>query len=238
MSIDVVFRDLGQIEYKKAWDYQENLFKKDIALKIAQRKGETAEPTINHLIFCEHPHVFTLGKSGKISHLLLSETQLKNHGATYYKSNRGGDITYHGPGQIVAYPIFDLETYFFTDIHKYMRLLEEAVILTLEKFGVPAGRVKGRTGVWVGTEEGNERKICAMGVKASRWITMHGLAFNINADLNYFNYIIPCGIEDKGVTSLEKELGHSVEMDEVKVILKSCIAAVFNLRYVYNKEKL
>lgn len=232
MSVDVIFRDLGVIDYKEAWDYQETLFKENIEIKIAQRKNQTTESTINHLLFCEHPHVFTLGKSGKPSHLLLTENQLEEHDATYYKINRGGDITYHGPGQIVAYPIFDLESYFFTDIHKYMRFLEEAVILTLADFGVESGRVKGRTGVWVGIEKGNERKICAMGVKASRWITMHGLAFNINADLNYFKYIIPCGIEDKGVTSLEKELGYSVEMDEVKSILQSHIASVFNFKYV------
>lgn len=232
MSVDVIFRDLGVIDYKEAWDYQETLFKENIEIKIAQRKNQTTESTINHLLFCEHPHVFTLGKSGKPSHLLLTENQLEEHDATYYKINRGGDITYHGPGQIVAYPIFDLESYFFTDIHKYMRFLEEAVILTLADFGVESGRVKGRTGVWVGIQKGNERKICAMGVKASRWITMHGLAFNINADLNYFKYIIPCGIEDKGVTSLEKELGYSVEMDEVKSILWSHIASVFNFKYV------
>lgn len=232
MSIDVTFKDLGVVDYKEAWDYQELLFKKSIELKIAQRKSLTDEHTINHLLFCEHPHVFTLGKSGKPSHLLLSESQLKDIGATYYKNNRGGDITYHGPGQIVAYPIFDLEAYFFTDIHKYMRYLEEAVIQTLAEYGIKSGRVNGRTGVWVGVEEGNERKICAMGVKASRWVTMHGLAFNINADLNYFKYIIPCGIEDKGVTSLEYELGHSVKMDEVKAKLQFHIATVFNIKYV------
>lgn len=232
MSVDVNFEDLGLVDYKEAWDYQEDLFRKNIDIKIAQRKEQTTEATINHLLFCEHPHVYTLGKSGKQIHLLLSESQMKEHNVTYYKINRGGDITYHGPGQIVAYPIFDLETYFFTDIHKYMRYLEEAVIQTLDEYGVKAGRVNGRTGVWVGVEEGKERKICAMGVKASRWITMHGLGFNINADLNYFNYIIPCGIEDKGVTSLEKELGHSVEMDEVKAKLRSHIATVFNFKYV------
>lgn len=232
MSVDVNFEDLGLVDYKEAWDYQEDLFRKNIDIKIAQRKEQTTEATINHLLFCEHPHVYTLGKSGKQIHLLLSESQMKEHNVTYYKINRGGDITYHGPGQIVAYPIFDLETYFFTDIHKYMRYLEEAVIQTLDEYGVKGGRVNGRTGVWVGVEEGKERKICAMGVKASRWITMHGLGFNINADLNYFNYIIPCGIEDKGVTSLEKELGHSVEMDEVKAKLRSHIATVFNFKYV------
>lgn len=232
MSVKVIFEDLDVIDYKDALDYQKNLFNKDIAIKIAQRKKETNKLTQNHLIFCEHPHVYTLGKSGFKENLLLSEQQLKDYGATYYKIKRGGDITYHGPGQIVAYPIFDLETYFFTDIHMYMRLLEEAVIRTLFDYGIKADRVKDRTGVWIGLEDGNERKICAMGVKASRWVTMHGLAFNINTDLNYFNYIIPCGIEDKGVTSLEKELGHPVEIDEVKTKFQHHIAAVFNIQYV------
>lgn len=236
MSVEVVFQDLGSIDYKKAWDLQERLFKEDIDLKIALRKGETTQLTKNYLLFCEHPHVFTLGKSGDETHLLLSEERLKEIDATYYKINRGGDITYHGPGQIVAYPIFDLDTYFFSDIHKYMRYLEEAVIRTLAEYGVESGRVPGQTGVWIDVNSEDERKICAMGVRASRWVTMHGIGFNINADLNYFNYIIPCGIEDKKVTSLAKELGHAVDMEEAKTRLQKNLASVFNLRYVEEKE--
>ncbi len=229
MSAVALFEDLGTIDYKEAWDYQERLFKRNIDLKILQRKDQTDQPTTNHLLFCEHPHVYTLGKSGKQQHLLLTEDRLKEVNATYYKINRGGDITYHGPGQLVAYPIFDLESYFFTDIHKYMRLLEEAVILTLDEFGVKAGRVEGLTGVWIDGDTSNARKICAMGVKSSRWVTMHGIGFNINTDLNYFNYIVPCGIEDKSVTSLEKELGHPVAMGLVKKKLKNHISALFNV---------
>lgn len=229
MSTFALFEDLGTIDYKEAWDYQERLFKRNIDLKILQRKDQTDQPTTNHLLFCEHPHVYTLGKSGKQQHLLLTEDRLKEVNATYYKINRGGDITYHGPGQLVAYPIFDLESYFFTDIHKYMRLLEEAVILTLDEFGIKAGRVEGLTGVWIDGASSNARKICAMGVKSSRWVTMHGIGFNINTDLNYFNYIVPCGIEDKSVTSLEKELNHPIAMGVVKKKLKNHISALFNV---------
>lgn len=235
MPVEVVFQDLGLIDYKKAWDLQERLFKEDVDLKIAIRKGEAGKSTKNYLLFCEHPHVFTLGKSGDENHLLLSDERLKEIDATYYKINRGGDITYHGPGQIVAYPIFDLDTYFFSDIHKYMRYLEEAVIRTLADYGVESGRVEGQTGVWLGINTENERKICAMGVRASRWVTMHGIGFNINADLNYFNYIIPCGIEDKNVTSLAKELGRPIDIVEAKARLQKNIASVFNLRYVQEK---
>ncbi len=229
MSAVALFEDLGTVDYKEAWDYQEKLFKRNIDLKILQRKDQTDQPTTNHLLFCEHPHVYTLGKSGKQQHLLLTDDRLKEVNATYYKINRGGDITYHGPGQLVAYPIFDLESYFFTDIHKYMRLLEEAVILTLDEFGIKAGRVDGLTGVWIDGDSTNARKICAMGVKSSRWVTMHGIGFNLNTDLNYFNYIVPCGIEDKSVTSLEKELGHPVAMGVVKKKLKNHISALFNV---------
>lgn len=225
----VYLKDLGLIDYKEAWDYQEVLFKKTIELKILQRDGKTQEKTLNHILFCEHPHVYTLGKSGKQQHLLLSKEKLKEINATYYKINRGGDITYHGPGQLVAYPIFDLESYFFTDIHKYMRTLEEAVIQTLNDFGIEAGRVDGLTGVWLDGDLPSARKICAMGVKSSRWVTMHGIGFNINTDLSYFNHIVPCGIEDKSVTSLEKELGHPVDLAKVKSILTTKLAALFDV---------
>lgn len=235
MPIEVILEDLGSIDYKKAWDYQEDLFKQNIDIKIAIRKNETTEKTTNYLLFCEHQHVYTLGKSGDASHLLMSEERLEEIEATYYKINRGGDITYHGPGQIVMYPIFDLDTYFFSDIHKYMRYLEESVILTLKEYGIESGRVEGKTGVWLGIDSPQERKICALGVKASRWVTMHGIGFNINTDLNYFNYIVPCGIEDKGVTSLEKELGHPVDINEVKEKLQKNVATVFNLNYVQKK---
>ncbi len=226
----VNFDDLGQIDYKVAWDYQETLFKKSVDLKIALRKGETTHLPEHHLLFCEHPHVYTLGKSGSEQNLLISENLLRQKGATYYKINRGGDITYHGPGQLVAYPIFNLDD-FFTDIHKYMRLLEEAVILTIKEFGINGTRVEGATGVWLEVGTPLERKICAMGVKSSRWVTMHGLALNVDTDLNYFNHIIPCGISDKAVTSMSKELGKSISIHDVKPILKSNLAKVFDFSY-------
>lgn len=225
------FIDLGLIDYKQAWDYQLNLFDKTLAIKTANRSlpPDQQIPTENHLIFCEHPHVFTLGKSGDVKNLLVAEDQLHTIGATYYPINRGGDITYHGPGQIVGYPILDLEN-FFTDIHKYMRLLEEAVIQTLKEFNVIAGRIPGLTGVWIDIDdETRARKICALGVKTSRWVTMHGFAFNVNTNLNYFNYIVPCGITDKAVTSLEKETGKQQNMEEVKLILKNKIVQQFEM---------
>lgn len=222
--------DWGLIDYKKAWEQQETLFKQNIDLKIAQRKGETEEKTKNYLVFCEHPHVYTLGKSGDENHLLLKPSFLETIGASYYKINRGGDITYHGPGQLVAYPVFDLE-YFFTDIHKYMRFLEEGVILTLKDFGIDAGRVDGLTGVWIDGGTPIERKICAMGVKSSRWVTMHGIGFNINTDLSYFNHIVPCGIQDKAVTSLEKELEKKVDIDLVKTKLAMYYSKLFDYEY-------
>jgi lipoyl(octanoyl) transferase len=231
MSSQVIFKDLGSIDYKEAWDLQEKLFKSTIDLKILKRDGKSDESTKNHLLFCEHPHVYTLGKSGKPEHLLMSEERLAEINAKYYKINRGGDITYHGPGQIVAYPIFDLESYFFTDIHKYMRLLEETVIQTLLEYGVEGERVEGLTGVWIDGNTSRERKICAMGVKSSRWVTMHGIGFNINTDLNYFNHIVPCGIEDKNVTSLQKELGKQVDIQEVKDLLKKHFAIQFDVEY-------
>lgn len=230
MTPEVNFQDLGLIDYKEAWDYQEKLFKENIDLKIRIRNGEKDLQTKNYLLFCEHPHVYTLGKSGKPENLLLDDKGLSENDATYYKINRGGDITYHGPGQLVAYPIFDLD-HFFPDIHKYMRFLEEAVINTLKRYGVTAGRVDGLTGVWLEGDTPRARKICAMGVKSSRWVTMHGIGFNINSDLSYFSNIIPCGIEDKAVTSLERELGRKVDMDEVKSILKEELAQQFQFTY-------
>lgn len=227
----VIFKDLGLIDYQEAWDYQEQLFKEAIDLKIAQRKEETTEATKNYLLFCEHPHVYTLGKSGSLDNLLLNENQLAEKNATFYKINRGGDITYHGPGQLVAYPIFDLD-YFFTDIHKYMRFLEEAVILTLADYNIDAGRVDGLTGVWIAGDTAEARKICAMGVKSSRWVTMHGIGFNVNSDLDYFKNIVPCGIDDKAVTSMQKELGKPVDLQEVKSRLKVHLAQLFDYQYL------
>ncbi|MCH2232789.1 MAG: lipoyl(octanoyl) transferase LipB [Crocinitomicaceae bacterium] len=223
----VKVEDLGLIDYKKAWDYQEELFKSKVDLKIAFRKEETNDLPSHDLLFCQHPHVYTLGKSGSPGNLLINEQMLKEKDAQYYKINRGGDITYHGPGQLVMYPIFDLDQ-FFTDIHKYMRFLEEAVILTLFEFGITAGRVEGLTGVWVDGGTPQERKICAMGVKSSRWVTMHGIALNVNPDLTYFNNIVPCGIVDKAVTSMAKELGHEVDMAEVQEALTENMANVFD----------
>tara|TARA_R110002012_G_scaffold109617_2_gene253659 strand:+ start:9791 stop:10474 length:684 start_codon:yes stop_codon:yes gene_type:complete len=221
------------MDYKKAWDYQEELFLKTIEIKTSNRKLEEVSHKItpNYLIFLEHPHVYTLGKSGSESNLLLDQNGLKEKEATYYRINRGGDITYHGPGQIVGYPILDLDN-FFTDIHKYLRLLEEAVILTLKDYGIDSGRIKGLTGVWLDYEEGatNPRKICALGVKSSRWVTMHGFAFNVNTNLDYFKNIIPCGIEDKAVTSMEAELGEKQDFSEVSSKLKQYIAELFEMK--------
>jgi len=226
------FIDLGLIDYQQAWDYQTNLFNKTLDLKLKNRNlpGSEQIATDNYLIFCEHPHVFTLGKSGDESNLLLAKENLKNIQATYVPINRGGDITYHGPGQLVVYPIFDLEN-FFTDIHRFMRAMEEAVILTLEEFGIEGDRVKKLTGVWLDVNQpAKARKICAMGVKMSRWVTMHGLALNVNPDLNYFNYIVPCGIQDKSVTSIERELNSKINMDVVKSVLREKLVQVFELK--------
>ena len=231
----VQFVDLGLIDYKKAWEEQERLFNTTIQEKIQIRNGESTRITKNYLLFCEHPHVYTLGKSGSESNLLLDEKGLLGHDATYYKINRGGDITYHGPGQLVAYPIFDLDQ-FFTDIHKYMRFLEEAVIQTLNEFGIIGGRVEGLTGVWIDCDSPHPRKICAMGVKSSRWVTMHGIGFNVNSDLSYFSHIIPCGIDDKAVTSMQRELGYVLNMDDVATILKEKLADQFQYTYgVYSE---
>jgi lipoyl(octanoyl) transferase len=227
----VYFRDLGLIDYKEAWDFQETIFKNTIQEKIQIRNGDNTITTKNYLLFCEHPHVFTLGKSGSESNLLLNELELEQEEATFYKINRGGDITYHGPGQLVAYPIFDLD-HFFTDIHKYMRFLEEAVIQTLADYGIVSGRVDGLTGVWIDGDLPTARKICALGVKSSRWVTMHGIGFNVNSDLNYFTHIIPCGIDDKAVTSMQKELGRKLDMHEVSNVLKNKLAQQFEFDLV------
>jgi lipoyl(octanoyl) transferase len=223
--------DLGLIDYKEAWDLQEKLFQKTVQQKIDIRNGDLSIQTSNYIIFCEHPHVFTLGKSGSEENLLLNAEQLSEKEAVYYKINRGGDITYHGPGQLVVYPIFDLD-YFFTDIHKYMRFLEEAVISTLKEFGIESGRVEGLTGVWIEGDTPRARKICAMGVKSSRWVTMHGIGFNINTDLNYFSHIIPCGIDDKAVTSVKQELGIQISMENVIAVLKLKFAEQFSFTYI------
>ncbi|MGJ1204687.1 lipoyl(octanoyl) transferase LipB [Sphingobacterium lactis] len=222
----VQFIDWGLLDYQEAWDKQEEIFAKTLAIKSDNRINNTSVSTPNYLIFTEHPHVYTLGKSGHMEYLLLDEEGLKEKEATFYKINRGGDITYHGPGQIVGYPILDLDN-FFTDIHLYLRTLEEAIILTLADYGIEAGRYPGYTGVWLDPDNEKARKICAMGVRASRWVTMHGFAFNVNADLNYFGNIVPCGIDDKDVTSMERELGRKLDLEEVKSKLKQHIATLF-----------
>jgi len=229
--IPTTFTDWGLTDYQEAWDKQEDLLNKTVAIKTANRINNTQNPTPNHLVFCEHPHVYTLGKSGHPENLLLDEQGLKDKHATYYKINRGGDITYHGPGQIVGYPILDLDN-FFTDIHLYLRTLEEAVILTLKDYGTEAGRYPGYTGVWLDADNEKARKICAMGVRCSRWVTMHGFAFNVNVDLDYFKNIVPCGIDDKAVTSLANELGYQLDMEEVKGRLKNHIAGLFKMRLI------
>jgi len=227
----VQFVDWGLTDYQDAWKRQEEVFADTLAIKQANRNDNLQLATPNHLIFTEHPHVYTLGKSGHPEYLLLDEEGLKAKNATFYKINRGGDITYHGPGQIVGYPILDLDN-FFTDIHLYLRTLEEAVILTCADYGVIAGRYEGFTGVWIDADNAKARKICAMGVRASRWVTMHGFAFNVNTDLDYFKNIIPCGIDDKDVTSLQRELGRELDLFEVKNTLKKHIATLFAMEVV------
>jgi lipoyl(octanoyl) transferase len=236
----VQYQDWGLVDYKEAWDKQESLFTDTVNIKtlIRNRKTESEgdeyqedTPTPNYLVFCQHPHVYTLGKSGKPEHLLLDEKGLQEKHASYYLINRGGDITYHGPGQIVGYPILDLDN-FFTDIHLYLRTLEEAVIITLAEYGLQAGRYPGYTGVWFDADNDNARKICALGVRCSRWVTMHGFAFNINTDLDYFKNIVPCGIDDKDVTSMQRELGRKVDEEQVKAILKVHIAELFGMELV------
>jgi len=228
------FIDLGQIDYKQAWDYQAVLFDEILKIKAENRNLPEAEqrPTPNYLIFCEHPHVFTLGKSGDEKNLLVTESQLKQLGASYYSINRGGDITYHGPGQIVVYPVIDLEN-FYTDIHRYMRDLEEAAIQTLAELGLKAGRIPGLTGVWLDEHNPEKaRKICALGVKTSRWVAMHGLAFNVRTDLKFFEYIVPCGIADKAVTSVEKELKKKVDYKTIAETLKTKMINQFEMQLV------
>ena len=228
----VKFEDLGLIDYKEAWDYQETLFNTVVQTKLDNRSNNQQQITNNYFLLCEHPHVYTLGNSGKEEHLLVNENQLKEKQATYYKINRGGDITYHGPGQIVGYPILDLDN-FFTDIHKYLRFLEEMVIRMLSEYGIESGRSAGETGVWLDADNpAKARKICALGVRASRWVTMHGFALNTNTDLTYFGNIVPCGIADKTVTSMEKELGKKVNEEEVKEKLKKHFADLFECEFI------
>jgi lipoyl(octanoyl) transferase len=238
MNKKVCTEDLGLKDYKETWDYQEFLFKRIVDIKMANRNAAVPAETPNYFLYVEHPHVYTLGKSGDESNMLLDADQLKAKGATFYKINRGGDITYHGPGQIVGYPILDLEN-FFTDIHKYLRLLEESIILTLAEYGLKGQRSEGETGVWLGVGTPFARKICAMGVRASRWVTMHGFALNANADLGYFDNIIPCGIRGKAVTSLNVELGvEKVDVDEVKEKILSHFFNIFSAERLQNCRPL
>ena len=230
---EVQFVDLNLVEYKQAWDLQETLLTRIATVKLANRGlvEDSKEATDNFLLFCQHPHVYTLGKSGDESHLLLQESFLSTIGATYFKTNRGGDITYHGPGQLVGYPILDLEN-FYTDIHLYLRMLEEAIIKTCEGYGLEAGRIEGLTGVWINPTKDDARKICAMGVKASRWISMHGFALNVNTDLSYFSHIVPCGIATRGVTSLQQELGQEMDFQAVSDVVKSHLVDLFKMKLV------
>jgi len=234
----VQFQHLGLIEYQQALTVQTELFDNIVAQKLQNRDLPESEQVItkNHLLFCQHPHVYTLGRSGSKEHLLINDARLEEKNAVYFETNRGGDITYHGPGQLVSYPILDLDN-FFTDIHKYLRYLEEAVILTLKEYSIEAGRIEGLTGVWVNTSDiPNARKICAMGVKASRWVTMHGLALNVHPDLSYFNNIIPCGITDKAVTSMEQELNKPISIKEVERKLIAHLGALFEMKIFSNNE--
>ncbi|PQJ14122.1 MULTISPECIES: lipoyl(octanoyl) transferase LipB [Nonlabens] len=226
MNKKVFFQDLGVGDYKQTWVYQEQLFKEILDIKIENRKEDSKNPTPNHLLFVEHNHVYTLGKSGDLDNLLANEAVLKQINADFYKINRGGDITYHGPGQITGYPILDLEN-FFTDIHEYLRLLEEIFIKILADYGLKGERSNGETGVWLDVGTPFARKICALGVRASRWVTMHGFAFNVNTDLGYFDHIIPCGIEDKAVTSLAAELKRPVDQEEIKQKIKTYFVELF-----------
>ncbi len=235
MNKQVAVRDLGLKAYKDAWDYQESLFTEIVNFKIRNRREQRQFPTSNYFLFVEHPHVFTLGKSGSLSNLLVNEDQLKANGAEFYRINRGGDITYHGPGQIVGYPILDLDN-FFTDIHKYLRYLEEMVIRTLAEYGLIAVRSPGETGVWLDVGTPFARKICAMGVRASRWVTMHGFALNVNTNLDYFDMMVPCGIRGKGVTSLNVELGREeIPLQEVKQKLLTHFATLFEADLQHEK---
>jgi lipoyl(octanoyl) transferase len=227
----ILLQDLGTKDYKEAWEYQEELFDKIIQLKRRNRNEDLSLPTPNHFLFVEHPHVYTLGKSGDLNNLLLNENQLEEKGIAYYKINRGGDITYHGYGQIVGYPILDLDN-FFNDIHKYMRFLEETMIRVLDEYGVKAERSKGETGVWLDVGTPFARKICALGVRSSRWVTMHGFALNVNTNLGYFDHIIPCGIRGKAVTSLEVELGKKIDVEEVKQKILKHFSQLFEAEFL------
>lgn len=236
MNKKIAIEDLGLRDYKESWDYQEELFQGILDLKSRNRRTSSQEQTPNYFLFVEHPHVYTLGKSGDLSNLLLSKDQLKDKQASFYKINRGGDITYHGPGQVVGYPILDLDN-FFTDIHKYLRLLEEVIIRTLKDYGIKAMRSEGETGVWLDANTPFARKICAMGVRASRWVTMHGFALNVNSDLGYFDNIVPCGIRDKAVTSLNVELARAeVPMAEVKLKIKTYFQEIFEVEYILPEQ--
>ena len=229
MNKQIIVKDLGHKDYKETWDYQESLFEEIVELKRKNRAENTNLPTPNYFLFVEHPHVYTLGKSGHIENLLIDEAALAKKGASFYKINRGGDITYHGPGQIVGYPIIDLEN-FFTDIHKYLRSLEEVIIRTLADYGIKGERSEGETGVWLDVGTPFARKICAMGVRASRWVTMHGFALNVNTDLGYFDNIIPCGIRGKAVTSLNVELSkEKVDTEEVKRYILKHFKEIFGV---------
>jgi len=235
----IQFEDLGNTAYDAAWDYQESLMQAN--LRIKARRYNTAEPVIadgeetqHHLLFCEHPHVYTIGKSGHMENLLVNDARLKEMDVSFFKTNRGGDITYHGPGQVVGYPILDLEK-FETDLGKYMRNLEEVMIRMLAHYGIEAGRLPGCTGVWLDKDiKGRARKICAMGVRCSRWVTMHGFALNVNTDLRYFDYIVPCGITDKSVTSMQKEMGRNIDENEVKELLRHEFGIVFGAAIIHN----
>ncbi|CAM3319797.1 lipoyl(octanoyl) transferase LipB [Aquirufa ecclesiirivi] len=230
---EVQFVDIGLAPYQETWDLQEALLNHIAQIKLRNRREGLVEESPNFLLFCEHPHVYTLGKSGDESHLLMQEPFLASIGASFYRINRGGDITYHGPGQLVGYPILDLEN-FYTDIHLYLRMLEEAITLTCQEYGLTAGRIEGLTGVWIDPESNNARKICALGVKASRWISMHGFAFNVNTDLSYFSHIVPCGIATRGVSSLQQELGREMDIQEVKSAVLAHLSQLFewNLHHV------
>lgn len=227
----VIFKDLGHKAYQETWDFQTELLQKAVDIKFENRKNNSQTPTQNHFLFVEHPHVYTLGKSGDMSNLLLNEQQLEEKGITFFKINRGGDITYHGPGQIVGYPILDLEN-FFTDVHKYLRLLEETIILTIAEYGLIGTRSEGETGVWLDVGTPFARKICALGVRASRWITMHGFALNVNTNLGYFDHIIPCGIRGKAVTSMQAELGKELDIEEVKEKIKKHFCTLFEAEFI------
>lgn len=241
----MIYKDLGIIDYKSAWDYQEALVKENVAIKTEARKQAVSHfdspvsdedhlslPTVNHLLFCEHPSVYTLGKSGSMQNVLLTAEEMEQKEIEFFNTNRGGDITFHGRHQVVGYPILDLEK-FYTDVGKYLRNLEEVIIQTIAEYGIKGDRSVGETGVWIDPDvKGKERKICAMGIRCSRWITMHGFALNVNTDLSFFENIIPCGIQNKQVTSIEKELKHKVDIEEVKLSLKNNFAKVFNVEII------